>query len=216
MRTKMLAAALLAVFILSINASEAFAVEFKAATYPVKLITSLKAGEVTSLGVGTAKVECKSFKYSPPPGEPELLPGATSTVVGVPEYSECTAFGTAVNISALKELIFLLSWKEIGGKWVPTFKLVGNKGAKGGFLSIKVPLTGCEITVGEQEIDVGTEEKNISEGKIEAIFKLAKISYKSNVKGVGCPKEGEEATFAQKLIAEGKTEAGASDAIRFE
>ncbi|HEV7943149.1 MAG TPA: hypothetical protein VGP17_10160 [Solirubrobacteraceae bacterium] len=213
MRIKILAVAVLAVFALSVSGSAAFAIQFKAAVYPVKISTVQKAGEGASLEVASGKIECKSLRYETPPGETGLLGEATSTVVGVPVYSECKAFGfVTAEITALKGLIFLLSWTGS----VPSFKLIGPKGEKGAFLSIKIPSIGCEITVGEQEFAAGTEEKNLAEGKIEAIFKLAKVSYKSNKKGVGCPPEGEEATFTDRVIAEGKTESGEHDAIKFE
>lgn len=55
MPVKMSAVAFLAVFVLGVGASGAFAVEFKAETYPVKISVTQKEGGVAAFKIGGAK-----------------------------------------------------------------------------------------------------------------------------------------------------------------
>jgi hypothetical protein len=207
---KIVGATVLALFALSVAASSALANEWVAKEYPVRVTANQKSGEKTKFTVGSnAPVECEKTEYKS--AEPEFLTKAGLTILFGPVYSSCVAFGfIGVEITVLKGFLILLTWN--GSKLNVALKQ--SAGTSGGLITIIIKAVGCEITVPTgQEFTEGASAKNIAGGKIEAEFSIKKIKYTSNEKGTGCPKNGEEAVFSGKDVAEGFNSEGAADGI---
>lgn len=213
---KLLGAIAIAALVVGASAASALATQmhWEAKTYPVKIIAKQPSGGHTTFTTGGISVVCTSTTYTS--AEPEFLTGASATILFHPEYSGCTAFGfVGATVTALSGALFLLTWLEPLNLLVSTKQTTGTTGG-----SITIKASSCEVSVptgqtfeteGNKNAE-GTTVTNITGGKIEANFKVKKITYSSNESGV-CPKNGEEATFEGPVVAEGQTSLKAADAI---
>lgn len=184
----------------------AFATEFKAAEYPVRVEASQV--ETTQFKIGSSpSVECTTVRLRN--AEPEFLSGTSETLLMAATYSGCTAFGfVSAEVSMGGCLYLLMQGGTINIKGHVAEPAACSKAP----IRISISSVGCEITIGEQELTSADSFANVSR-KIETTFHVKKIKYTSNEKGIGCPKNSQEAEFVGKSLASGFNELGESDAL---
>ncbi len=199
-----LGAAAIAVLALGISVSQALAaVEFRANLYPTKVTATQKTA--TKFKVGSATVECKKGTFTS--AEPEFINASSTSILFTAAFTECTALGVAAEVAINGCLYLLMTGTATEG----TLDIKGHGATKSCAekpITIKVPLVGCEVTVGEQSGLKTTEYSNSSALGVTAKFKVKTLAYHSNEKGLGCPKNGEEGSYEGELEAKGANEKG--------
>ncbi len=211
MRTiKVLGMAIVAVLVFGAYASSAFALEnFEAKTYPVLAKAVQKTVNVFKVGSSPA-VECETASFMGQ--EPMFIPGPTKSLLLNATYGKCKAFGFAAEVTILG-CLYLVMLNGTSTGTVDIKNSGSTKSCEEKPITIKVPTTGCELTVGVQSGLSGVTFTNESNGTVVANFKLTKVAYKVTKSGVGCPKEGEESTYSGEVTGSGETEAGAADEV---
>jgi hypothetical protein len=196
--------AVIAMLALGISASQAIAaVEFRANLYPAK-VTATQKGNM-KFKAGGATVECKKGTYTS--AEPELITGPSTTLLFTATFGECTSMGVAAEVSINGCLYLLMTNTATEG----TLDIKGHGATKSCAekpITIKVPLVGCEVTVGEQAGLKTSTYANSGALGVAAAFKIKTLAYHSNEKGLGCPKNGEEGAYEGELEAKGSNAKG--------
>lgn len=189
---------------LGASTSAALASEgFTAAESPVK-VTGAQRG-TNALTIGASKAECSSLTLTT--AEPEFIATPTAALPFSATYGSCTAFGFISAEVTMEGCRYV--WQAENSV------AIANQGATKSCeekpFAIIVKSVGCEVTFSPQTLS-GITYANKS-GAVIATFTSKKLSYKSNEKGLGCPKNGEEAAYSGEIEVAGRNKSGETDAI---
>jgi hypothetical protein len=189
---KMVAALAAAVCLLLAVAAQASALaEFEANQYPV--VIRAKAETAQKWSFGAVGAECSEVTLRSPETNATVIKAAVGSVTMDPVYSLCKAFGFAK-----------AEVRENGCEY--TFHITGSfdiaNCAAGKEIEIAPALGVCVIGVSPQAGLLKVKYENVGT-EIRFTFSLVKLKYKVIKAGLGCPAEGEEATYIGTVLAKG-------------
>jgi hypothetical protein len=202
---KVVGLAVVAAFALSAigasGASAALLALFQCDGYPCSVLAAVTGG-VFKVG-SSPEVKCTAGHFV------GSLTAASEWLLVTPTYQNCKAFGVSsatVNMNGCNYEFH-------------TDGTVDVEPAGCGPIKITSSLSTCEIQVPSQ---TGLKNVEYSEGEslnghmiVLVKASVTKIKYKVGKTGIGCPGEGEEATYKEETTAEGKNGSGAALDILF-